>query len=157
VPQLSAGILLYRRNTALEVFLLHPGGPFWARKDDQAWSIPKGLIDADEEPLAAARREFAEETGLALDGAFADLGTFRLTGGKQLRVFALQGDCDAAAVKSNTFEMEWPPRSGRRQSFPEIDRAAWFDEATALVKITKGQQPMLEAFFATTVRHPGRA
>lgn len=153
MTQPAAGILLYRRRKALEVFLVHPGGPFWAKKDDQAWSIPKGLIDAGEDPLAAARREFAEETGLTLDGAFADLGTFKLTGGKVLRVFALQGDCDPAAVKSNPFEMEWPPRSGRRQSFPEVDRAGWFDQATALVKITKGQRLMLQAFFATMVRH----
>lgn len=159
MPQLSAGILLHRRRQrAVEVFLVHPGGPFWARKDDAAWSIPKGLIDPGEDPLAAARREFAEETGFVLgdDDAYRDLGLFRLTGGKNLHVFARQGDCDPAALRSNSFEMEWPPRSGRMQSFPEVDRAQWFAEEAALAKITKGQRPMLRAFFATIVRHPGR-
>ncbi|MGE0150994.1 MAG: NUDIX domain-containing protein [Reyranellaceae bacterium] len=149
MPQTSAGILLYRRHgAAREIFLVHPGGPFWARKDEAAWSIPKGLIDPDEEPLAAARREFREETGFDVDGDFADLGMFTLTGGKKLHVFALESDCDPAKLKSNDFELEWPPRSGRRQSFPEIDRGAWFDPETALRKITKGQRPLLQAFFA---------
>ncbi len=151
MPQLSAGILLYRRGKrAVEVFLAHPGGPFWAKKDDQVWSIPKGLIDPGEDPLVAARREFAEETGFALadDDAYRDLGLFRLSGGKTLRVFARQGDCDPAALSSNSFEMIWPPNSGRRQSFPEVDRAQWFGEATALARITKGQRPVLQAFFA---------
>lgn len=132
------------------MFLVHPGGPFWARKDEAAWSIPKGLIDPGEDPLKAARREFAEETGFALgeEDAYRDLGLFRLTGGKNLHVFALRGDCDPATLKSNSFEMMWPPGSGRLQSFPEVDRAGWFDEATSLVKITKGQRPMLQAFFA---------
>jgi predicted NUDIX family NTP pyrophosphohydrolase len=148
MPQLSAGILLYRRrNKVLEVFLVHPGGPFWAKKDEHAWSLPKGLIDPSENPLEAARREFREETGFALDGDFIDLGTFKLLGGKNLRVFALEGDCDPAKLKSNHFEMEWPPRSGRRQSFPEADRGGWFDPDTALKKITKGQKKVLEAFF----------
>jgi predicted NUDIX family NTP pyrophosphohydrolase len=158
MPQLSAGILLYRRKPYnLEVFLVHPGGPFWARKDDAAWSLPKGLIDLGEDSLAAARREFGEETGFTLDApddAFADLGTFKLLGGKNLRVFALAGDCDPARLKSNLFEMAWPPKSGRIQSFPEVDRAGWFGEEAALVKITKGQRPMLQAFFAAA---PSRA
>lgn len=148
MPQTSAGILLYRQHRgALEVFLVHPGGPFWAKKDENAWSLPKGLIDPDEDALFAARREFREETGFDLEGAFADLGTFRLLGGKNLHVFALEGDCDPAKLKSNHFEMEWPPRSGRRQSFPEADRGDWFDPETALKKITKGQKKVLEAFF----------
>lgn len=149
MPLLSAGILLHRqRGGAPEVFLVHPGGPFWARKDDAAWSLPKGLIDPDEDPLAAARREFREETGFDLDGDFHDLGTFKLSGGKKLHVFALEGDCDPAGLQSNSFELEWPPRSGRTQSFPEIDHGAWFDQDAALKRITKGQRPVLQAFFA---------
>ena len=131
----SAGILLHRPGAdGPEVLLVHPGGPFWARKDLGAWSIPKGEHGDDEEPRACARREFAEETGTALpDGALADLGSVRLKSGKRVAAFAAAGDLDAAAVRSNTFELEWPPRSGRTQSFPEIDRAAWFglDEARA--------------------------
>ncbi len=155
MPQLSAGILLYRRRAkTLEVLLVHPGGPFWAKKDAAAWSIPKGLIDPDEEPLAAAKREFREETGFAVDGAFTDFGAFKLLGGKHLRVFALEGNCDPAKVTSNSFEMAWPPQSGQMQSFPEVDRGGWFGEETALAMITKGQRPMLQAFFAAV---PGRA
>jgi predicted NUDIX family NTP pyrophosphohydrolase len=148
MPRLSAGILLYRRRAgALEVFLVHPGGPFWAKKDEAAWSLPKGLIDSDENPLVAAQREFREETGFDLSGDFADLGTFKLLGGKNLHVFTLEGDCDPSRLKSNEFDMEWPLRSGRKQSFPEVDRGAWFDQNTALTKITKGQKKVLEAFF----------
>jgi predicted NUDIX family NTP pyrophosphohydrolase len=148
MPQLSAGILLYRQRAgALEVFLIHPGGPFWARKDANAWSLAKGLIDPDEDHMAAAQREFREETGFELRGNFTDLGTFKLLGGKNLHVFTVEGDCNPAQLKSNTFEMEWPPRSGRRQSFPEVDRGEWFDPDTALQKITKGQKKVLEAFF----------
>lgn len=148
MPKLSAGILLYRRRAgALEVFLVHPGGPLWAKKDEAAWSLPKGLIDPDENSLVAARREFSEETGFDLDGEFTDLGKFKLLGNKVLHVFALEGDCDPAKLKSNLFEMEWPPRSGKKQSFSEIDRGGWFDQDAALRKITKGQRPMLEAFF----------
>lgn len=148
MPQLSAGILLYRRRaSALEVFLVHPGGPFWAKKDEAAWSLPKGLIDPNEDPLAAARREFHEETGFAIDGDFADVGTFKLLGGKNLHVFAHEGDCDPGQLRSNHFTMEWPPRSGRMQSFPEADRGGWFDQDAALKKITKGQKKVLEAFF----------
>jgi predicted NUDIX family NTP pyrophosphohydrolase len=155
MPELAAGILLYRRRGPdVEVFLVHPGGPFWAKKDDAAWSLPKGLIDADEAPLAAARREFREETGFDVDGAFAELGTFKLLGGKRLHVFALEGDCDPAKLHSNSFDMEWPPRSGRRQSFPEVDRAGWFDQQNALRKITKGQFPVLKAFFLAAPPKP---
>lgn len=148
MPQHSAGILLYRRRArAVEVFMVHPGGPFWAKKDDGAWSLPKGLIDPDEDALLAARREFREETGFAVEGDFVELGMFKLSGGKRLQVWAVEGDCDPARLTSNRFEMEWPPRSGRRQSFAEVDRGAWFDRETALVKATKGQKPVLEAFF----------
>ena len=121
----SAGLLLYRRSErGTEVFLVHPGGPFWAKKDLGAWSIPKGEYAEDEAALAAARREFQEETGFAIEGDFLDLGTVRQTGGKLVTAWALEGDCDPSAVHSNTFEMEWPPRSGKKQTFPEIDRAA---------------------------------
>lgn len=139
----SAGILLYRRTPGLEVFLGHMGGPFWARKDAAAWSIPKGLyLSGDEEPLAAALREFAEEVGApAPEVDYALLGEFRQPSGKRLTVFA--GEGDAVFVGSNTFEVEWPPRSGRVQEFPEVDRAEWFDLPTAREKIVRGQLPIL--------------
>lgn len=146
MPEVSAGILLYRRTEGgLEVLLIHPGGPFWARKDAGAWSIPKGLVDPQEDPQAAARREFGEETGFAADGPLHPLGEFRQPSGKRLLAFALEGDADPSALTSNAFEMEWPPRSGRRQGFPEADRAGWFAPAEARVKLLKGQVPVLEA------------
>lgn len=126
MPKLSAGILLHRSNGNREVFLVHPGGPFWAKKDEAAWSIPKGLVDADEDTLAAARREFLEETGFAVDGDFVPLGEFRQPGAKVVIAWALEGDADPVELKSNLFEMEWPPRSGMKRQFPEVDRAAWF-------------------------------
>ena len=138
----SAGLLLYRDcNGMREVFLVHPGGPFWARKDAGAWTIPKGEIGPDEDPLGAARREFREETGFQLDGTFVELPEVRQAGGKRVIAFAIEGDCDATAVVSNTFEMEWPPRSGRVQDFPEIDRVAWFDlqDARVMIKAAQGQ------------------
>jgi len=136
----SAGLLLFRGGAAhLEILLGHPGGPFWQNKDDGAWSIPKGLIGADETPLSAARREFAEETGHDPDGDFWPLGEARQPGGKIVQAWAVEGDWDPALIRSNTFEMEWPPRSGRRRTFPEIDRAAWFAIADARRKILKGQ------------------
>jgi predicted NUDIX family NTP pyrophosphohydrolase len=143
----SAGLLLYRlRNGAPEVLLGHMGGPFWARKDERAWSIPKGEHADDEDPLDAARREFAEETGSAPpEGEPLPLGEVRQAGGKRVTAWALEGDLDPSTVVSNTFTLEWPPRSGRRQEFPEIDRAAWFDLATARAKIVKGQVPLLDA------------
>jgi predicted NUDIX family NTP pyrophosphohydrolase len=127
----SAGLLIFRRSPAsggIEVLLVHPGGPLFARKDEGYWSIPKGLVEVGEPDVDAARREFGEETSLAIDehAQFLDLGEVRLKGSKLVRAFALEGDCDPADVKSNTFELEWPPRSGRTRSFPEIDRAAWF-------------------------------
>ena len=146
----SAGLLLYRRAAAgVEVLLVHPGGPYWARKDAGSWSVPKGLLNAGEEPLQAARREFREETGFEPPASPAlDLGVYRQPSGKRLHVWASEGDCDPGALRSNLFEMEWPPGSGRRQSFPEVDRGGWFDEARALIKISTGQRAVLEKFFA---------
>ena len=145
MPKQSAGLLLYRRRAgALEVLLVHPGGPFWARRDEGAWSIPKGEHDADEDPLAAARREFAEETGIAPAGEAVALAPIRQKGGKVVRAFALEGDCDPSAVRSNTFVMEWPPRSGRQQEFPEIDRAAWWSIEEAKRKLHSGQVGLVE-------------
>src|SRR5688572_26325066 len=127
----SAGLLLFRRGTAgLEVLLVHPGGPLWARKDEGAWSIPKGEIGQDEDVLAAARREVAEETGATPPGPFIALSPVRQTGGKIVHVWAVESDFDPAFLTSNLFEMEWPPRSGKIRSFPEVDRAAWFDLET---------------------------
>ena len=152
MPQHSAGILAYRRaRSGIEVFLVHPGGPYWAKKDDAAWSIPKGLLDENEDPLAAARREFHEEIGSALDGTFIPLGQFRQPGGKIVTAFAVEAEVDETAITSNLFEMEWPPGSGRRQKFSEVDRAAWFDIETAKRKAHKGQVPIIDAL----VRHLG--
>ena len=151
MPAISAGLLLYRRRDSdVEVFLVHPGGPYWARKDEGAWSVPKGLVDAGEEELACARREFKEETGFDLHGSAGerDLGTFRLPSGKRLHVWAVEGDCNPAELHSNLFEMEWPPKSGRTARFPEVDRGSWLDRIPALLKITKGQRPVLEKFYA---------
>ena len=143
----SAGLLLYRvRHGEPEVLLGHMGGPFWARKDERAWSIPKGEYGDDEDALAAARREFAEETGSAPpEGEAVALGEVRQSGGKRVVAWALEGDLDPATVRSNTFVMEWPPRSGRQQEFPEIDRAEWFGLGTARSKVVKGQVPLLDA------------
>jgi predicted NUDIX family NTP pyrophosphohydrolase len=140
----SAGVLVYRmRNGALEVFLVHPGGPLWARKDQGAWGIPKGVFDSAESPLDAARREFEEETGTAIDGEFHALTPRRLKSGKRLHAFAVEGSVDAAAIRSNLFSMEWPPRSGKYQSFPEVDRGAWFGLDEARVRINDSQRPIL--------------
>jgi predicted NUDIX family NTP pyrophosphohydrolase len=142
----SAGILLYRRRGGtVEVFLVHPGGPFWKKRDEGAWTIPKGAVETDEEPLTAAQREFTEETGFTAAGPFIELGAFKQPGGKTVLAWAAVGEADPAAVKSNLFEMEWPPRSGRRASFPEVDRAAWFAVDEARSKILKGQWPIIEA------------
>jgi predicted NUDIX family NTP pyrophosphohydrolase len=146
MPEISAGILFYRRAGAgPEVLLIHPGGPFWASKDAGAWSIPKGLVDPEEDIEAAARREFGEETGFPADGPLVPLGTFRQPSGKRLAAFALAGDADPAALASNSFEIEWPPRSGHMQSVPEADRAGWFAPPEARAKLLKGQVPVLEA------------
>ena len=138
----SAGVLL-RRPEDGRVLLVHPGGPFWARKDEGAWSIPKGEYDEDEDPEACARREFLEELGVEAPASLIDLGTVRQKNRKEVRAFYGEGDLDATAVVSNTFEMEWPPRSGRRQSFPEVDRAEWFTLDVAARKILSGQAPLL--------------
>jgi predicted NUDIX family NTP pyrophosphohydrolase len=142
----SAGIVLYRLATGgLEVLLVHPGGPFWARRDLGAWSIPKGEYGPDETPLAAARREFAEELGVAApEGPVEDLGEVRQKSGKRVRAWALAGDLDPSRVRSNTFTLEWPPRSGVTQEFPEVDRAAWFELTVAREKITAAQVPLLD-------------
>ncbi len=140
----SAGILLYRiRNKTPEVFLIHMGGPFWAKKDEGAWSIPKGEFTSEEEPLNAAVREFTEETGFAIDGDFIPLQSLKQSGGKIIYAWAVQGDCDASQIKSNLFEMEWPPRSGHKKSFPEADRADWFVPSVAKTKIIKSQQALI--------------
>jgi predicted NUDIX family NTP pyrophosphohydrolase len=146
MPQRSAGILLYRHGDAgVEVLLVHPGGPFWAKKDDGAWSIPKGLIDPGENPLLAAKREFTEETGGTASGETIALGEFKQPGGKIVTAFAVEGDFDLADFQSTSFTMEWPPRSGRKAEFPEADRAAWFPIEEARAKILKGQAAMLDA------------
>ena len=141
----SAGLLLYRDAAGrLEVLLVHPGGPFWAKKDAGAWSIPKGEIGEGEDPLAAAKREFEEETGTRPTGEAIALAPRRQAGGKLVHAWAVRGDLDPAALKSTTFTLEWPPRSGRRQEFPEVDRAAWFTLDEARDKILKGQAPFLD-------------
>ncbi len=142
----SAGILLHRgRGEDLQVLLVHPGGPLWARRDTGAWSIPKGEYDGDEDGQAAARREFAEELGSpAPDGEGLDLGEVRLKSGKRVRAWALAGDLDAERIRSNTFSMQWPPRSGRMQEFPEVDRAGWFGLADAREKLNPAQVPLLD-------------
>lgn len=141
----SAGILAFRRraDATLEVLLVHPGGPFWKNKDARAWSIPKGELDAPEEALVAARREFAEELGFQVEGDFLALAPVRQSGGKTVHAFAVEADFDATQTKSNTFSIEWPPKSGKLQSFPEIDRAEWFTLEVALEKINAGQAPLL--------------
>lgn len=141
----SAGILMYRwKDRQPELFLVHPGGPFWARKDDGAWSIPKGLYEEGEDPLAAARREFEEETGCVPQGRLFELGTFRQPSGKQIIAWAAEGDFDLGQFKSNLFSMEWPPRSGKVRDFPEADRAAWFCPEEAMRKVLKGQRPIVK-------------
>jgi predicted NUDIX family NTP pyrophosphohydrolase len=141
----SAGILLYKReDRELLVLLVHPGGPFWRNKDDGAWTIPKGERDTGEDAETTARREFAEELGVTPSGALVPLGRIRQRGGKQVDGFALEGDLDVERIAGNSFEIEWPPRSGRRQSFPEVDRAAWFSPDEARQKINAGQKPFID-------------
>jgi predicted NUDIX family NTP pyrophosphohydrolase len=153
---LSAGILLYRlRGGSLEVFLVHPGGLYWQRKDAGAWSIPKGELEEEgADLLATAQREFFEETGFRVSGAFISLTPLKQRSGKLIHAFAVAGDVDAAAVTSNTFRMEWPPRSGREQEFPEIDKGAWFSIGTAREKIVAGQRGFLDQLEQQT--HPGQ-
>lgn len=143
--KLSAGIVLYRlRDGAIEVFLVHPGGPFWARKDDGAWSIPKGEYAEGDDPLAVAKREFHEETGFEVTGTFRALSSLKQPSGKVISAWAVEGDADAAAITSNLFSLEWPPKSGKTQEFPEVDRAGWFDLPTARIKLLPGQRPFLD-------------
>lgn len=140
----SAGLLIYKRSDGrLFVFLVHPGGPFWAKKDTGAWSIPKGEFDDDEDALTAARREFTEETGQTVNGDFRELRPCRQKGGKIVRAWAIEADVSETVV-SNMFEMEWPPRSGRKQTFPEVDRGGWFEIGEARSRINPGQLPLLD-------------
>jgi len=145
MPKHSAGLLLYRRRQEeVEVLLVHPGGPFWANKDAGAWSIPKGEYPPEEDALRAAYREFKEETSCETVGDVMPLGALKQPSGKIIFAWALAGDCDAAGIRSNTFTLEWPPHSGRRQEFPEVDRAAWFTLAAARQKIHPGQVGFIE-------------
>jgi predicted NUDIX family NTP pyrophosphohydrolase len=141
--QISAGILAFRRRPELEVLLAHPGGPFWAKKDAGAWTIPKGLVEPGDEPIAAARREFTEETNLVARGDMIELAPVVQKGGKLVHAFALEADFDLSQFASNSFALEWPPKSGRQQSFPEIDRIAYFALPVAKLKIIAYQRPLL--------------
>ncbi len=145
MPRLSAGLLMYRiKDGSIQVLLAHPGGPYFVNKDDGAWTIPKGEPDADEDLLATAQREFEEETSIKPTSPFISLKPIQQKGGKIVPAWAFKGDCDPAAIKSNTFTMEWPPKSGRQMEFPEIDRAEFFDLATARKKIKAGQDALIE-------------
>jgi len=145
MPRKSAGLLLFRRkNTGVEVLLVHPGGPLWAKKDDGAWSIPKGEIETDEDPLLAARREFEEELGSPVSGNFVPLTSIRQASGKWVHAWALETDFDPTSFKPGTFSMEWPPKSGRRQDFPEVDRVEWFALDDARRKINPAQIALLD-------------
>ena len=145
MPKKSAGVILYRfTKEQLEVLLVHPGGPFWAKKDLNAWSIPKGEFEEGEDPLAAAKREMEEETGLKVDGKFIELIPVKQKSGKLVLAWAVKGDFDPAMLKSNDFEMEWPPRSGSKKKFPEVDKAAWFPIEEAVKKVVEGQIPLLK-------------
>ncbi|RYY61022.1 MAG: NUDIX domain-containing protein [Comamonadaceae bacterium] len=142
----SAGLLMFRRRgAALEVLLAHPGGPFWSRRDEAAWTLPKAEIHEGEDPLAAAQREFNEETGFTPVAPFLPLGELRQKSGKRISAWAFEGDADPAQLRSNLFEMEWPPRSGRRKEFPEVDRVQWYGLETAARKLIAGQVPFLAA------------
>ena len=145
----SAGLIMFRiKDGELEVFLVHPGGPFWAKKDLGSWSIPKGEYTDGEDPLEVAKREFFEETGFVAEGEFLELAPIRQPGGKRVRAWAFQGECDAEAVTSNTFSMEWPPKSGRQAEFPEVDRAAWFGVDLGREKILQGQVALIDQLVA---------
>lgn len=149
MAEISAGVLLYRRKVgALEVFLVHPGGPYWARRDLGAWTVPKGAPLDGESLLDAARREFQEETGFPADGELASLGSVRQRAGKIVHAWALEGDCDAAALSSNTFMVEWPRGSGKFQEYPEVDRGAWFSLDEARQRILPAQAPLLDTLHA---------
>lgn len=144
-PKTSAGILLYRIVEGdLEVFLVHPGGPYWEKKDEEAWSVPKGEFEEEEDSLEAARREFWEETGSNVKGDFMELKPLKQPSGKIVYVWAVEGNIDAASIESNLFTMEWPPRSGKEQEFPEVDRGGWFKIPQAREKLLKGQVGFLD-------------
>jgi predicted NUDIX family NTP pyrophosphohydrolase len=142
--EISAGLLVYRRRGAVEVLLAHPGGPFWAKKDAGVWTIPKGLVEAGEDLLATAQREFTEETGFAARGPFVPVAPVKQKSGKVVHAFACTGDFDPGKFSGNTFEMEWPPKSGRKRRFPEVDRVGWFGLASARGKILAYQLPWLD-------------
>ena len=144
----TAGLLLYRRRGELEVFLVHPGGPFWSKKDLGAWSLPKGQIDEGEDPLQTAKREFTEETGFPIDGDFRPLEPVKQSGGKVVHAWAIEADCDPAQLRSNLFSMEWPPKSGKTQEFPEVDRGAWFNLPEARKRILAAQRGFIEQLVA---------
>jgi predicted NUDIX family NTP pyrophosphohydrolase len=145
----SAGLLLYRkRRGLLQVFLVHPGGPFWAKRDNSVWSIPKGELEYSEDALETARREFTEETGFSIDGPFAPLTAIKQPSGKVVSAWAVEGEADAAMLRSNTFRMEWPRGSGQYQEFPEVDRGGWFDLAEARRKLLPGQVPFVDELAA---------
>jgi predicted NUDIX family NTP pyrophosphohydrolase len=149
----SAGILLYRHaGKDLQVLLVHPGGPFWTKRDEQSWSIPKGEYPPGADALAAARREFTEETGCDVDGTFIALSPVKQPSGKLISAWAIEGDMDPSTLRSNSFHMEWPPKSGRQQEFPEVDRAEWFDLLRARRKILPGQLPLLTELEVTLSR-----
>jgi predicted NUDIX family NTP pyrophosphohydrolase len=149
MPKRSAGLILYRRSHGnIEVFLVHPGGPFWAKKDLASWSIPKGEYVEGEDPIAAAKREFQEETGFSVNGRLDSLGELKQPGGKLVSVWAMEGDCDPAQLRSNTFQLEWPPRSGRKIEVPEVDRGAWFSIEQARTKLLTGQLAFLDKLLA---------
>jgi len=159
MPKLSAGLLLYRwRDDAVEVLLVHPGGPYWAKCDDGAWSLPKGEYDAVEDPFEVARREFREELGMdpPSEGPPAFLGELRQAGGKRVSAWAVEGDLDVADVRSNTFTIEWPPRSGARREFPEVDRAGWFGLEAARRKLVPGQTGFLDRLVELLGGDPAR-
>jgi predicted NUDIX family NTP pyrophosphohydrolase len=143
--EISAGLLIFRIRGGIEVLLAHPGGPFWAKRDEAAWTIPKGVVESGDELLATAQREFTEETGLVAPGPFLPLPRVKQKSGKIVHAFACEADLDVSACRSNTFEMEWPPMSGRTQHFPEVDQVAYFDLPTASWKIHKYQKPFLDA------------
>ena len=145
MPKKSAGIFMYRlRKEVLEVLLVHPGGPFWTKKDIGSWSIPKGEYTDTEDPFTVAKREFEEETSFQVDGDFTPLTPLEQPSGKIVSVWTIEGDCEASKIKSNTFLMEWPPRSGKKQEFPEVDRAEWFTIDMAKKKLLKGQVGFIE-------------
>jgi predicted NUDIX family NTP pyrophosphohydrolase len=145
MAKLSAGLLMYRfREVRLEVLIVHPGGPYWAGKDDGAWSIPKGEDNEGDDVFEEAKREFLEETGIKADGLFRPLSVLKQPSGKKISAWAFEGDCDPSSIKSNTFTIEWPPHSGRQADFPEVDRAAWFEVDEAIKKLTKGQVGFIE-------------